>query len=91
MPIVESGYQPYAYSPSSAAGIWQFIPATAKVYGLSRNWGYDGRRDIIESTDAAIHFLSDMHRHFHGDWFLARDITGRQGWVHSDSILKPGS
>ena len=71
LPIIESGYQPYAYSPSSAAGIWQFIPATAKEYGLSRNWWYDGRRDIIESTDAAIHFLSDMHRHFHGDWFLA--------------------
>ncbi len=71
LPIVESGYQPYAYSPSRAAGIWQFIPATAREYRLSRNWWYDGRRDIIASTDAAIHFLSDMHRHFRGDWFLA--------------------
>ena len=71
LPIVESGYQPYAYSPSSAAGIWQFIPPTAKEYGLSRNWWYDGRRDVIESTDAAIHFLSDMHRHFRGNWLLA--------------------
>lgn len=71
LPIIESGYQPYAYSPSRAAGIWQFIPATAKEYGLSRNWWYDGRRDIIGSTDAALHFLSDMHRHFRGNWFLA--------------------
>ena len=71
LPIVESGYQPYAYSPSKAAGIWQFIPPTAKEYGLSRNWWYDGRRDIMQSTKAAAHFLKDMHRHFDKDWLLA--------------------
>ena len=71
LPIVESGYQPYAYSPSKAAGIWQFIPPTAKEYGLSRNWWYDGRRDIMQSTKAAAHFLRDMHRHFDKDWLLA--------------------
>ena len=71
LPIVESGYQPYAYSPSKAAGIWQFIPPTAKEYGLSRNWWYDGRRDIMRSTKAAAHFLRDMHRHFDKDWLLA--------------------
>lgn len=71
LPIVESGYQPYAYSPSRAAGIWQFIPATAREYRVTMNWWYDGRRDIIESTDAALHFLSDMHRHFRGNWLLA--------------------
>ena len=71
LPIVESGYQPYAYSPSKAAGIWQFIPPTAREYGLESNWWYDGRRDILNSTKAAAHFLRDMHRHFKKDWLLA--------------------
>ncbi len=71
LPIVESGYQPYAHSPSKAAGIWQFIPPTAREYKLSKNWWYDGRRDILNSTKAATHFLSDMHRHFKKDWLLA--------------------
>ena len=71
LPIVESGYQPYAYSPSKAAGIWQFIPPTAREYGLKKNWWYDGRRDIFASTKAASHFLKDMKRHFKGDWLLA--------------------
>ncbi len=71
LPIVESGYQPYAHSPSKAAGIWQFIPPTAKEYRLTKNWWYDGRRDILSSTKAATHFLSDMHRHFKKDWLLA--------------------
>ncbi len=71
LPVVESGYQPYAYSPSKAAGIWQFIPPTAKEYGLKKNWWYDGRRDIFASTKAASHFLRDMKRHFRGDWLLA--------------------
>ena len=71
LPIVESGYQPYAYSPSKAAGIWQFIPPTAREYGIKSNWWYDGRRDILRSTKAASHFLRDMHRHFKKDWLLA--------------------
>ncbi len=71
LPIVESGYQPYAYSPSKAAGVWQFIPPTAREYKLEMNWWFDGRRDIIGSTDAAIHFLSDMRRYFKGNWLLA--------------------
>ena len=71
LPIVESGYQPYAHSPSKAAGIWQFIPPTAREYRLSKNWWYDGRRDILDSTRAATHFLRDMHRHFKKDWLLA--------------------
>lgn len=71
LPLVESGYQPFAYSPSKAAGIWQFIPPTAKEYGLSKSWMYDGRRDILSSSKAAAHFLKDMHRHFKQDWLLA--------------------
>ncbi len=71
LPMVESGFQPFAYSASRAAGIWQFIPPTAREYGLKMNWLYDGRRDVIESTKAASYFLGDMHRHFKGNWLLA--------------------
>jgi len=71
LPMVESGFQPFAYSASRAAGIWQFIPPTAREYGLKMNWHYDGRRDVLESTEAATYFLSDMHRHFKGNWLLA--------------------
>ena len=71
LPMVESGFQPFAYSASRAAGIWQFIPPTAREYGLKMNWLYDGRRDVLESTKAATYFLSDMHRHFKGNWLLA--------------------
>ena len=71
LPIVESGYQPFAHSPSKASGIWQFIPPTAREYKLTKTWWYDGRRDIINSTKAASRFLRDMHRHFKQDWLLA--------------------
>ena len=57
LPMVESGFQPFAYSSSRAAGIWQFIPPTAREYGLKMNWLYDGRRDVLESTKAATYFL----------------------------------
>jgi len=71
LPIVESAYQPFAYSHGRAAGIWQFIPSTATLYGLKRNWWYDGRRDIIASTDAALDYLTQLRDHFNGDWLLA--------------------
>ncbi len=70
LPVVESGFQPFAYSSGKASGIWQFIPGTGKVYGLEQNWWYDGRRDIIDSTDAAINYLQKLHNDF-GDWELA--------------------
>jgi len=71
LPIVESAYHPFAYSPSRASGIWQFIPSTGKLYGLKQNWWYDGRRDIIAATDAALNYLQKLHREFNGDWLLA--------------------
>jgi len=70
LPIVESGYQPFAYSHGRAAGIWQFIPGTGKVYGLKQNWWYDGRRDVIASTGAALDYLEKLYGDF-GDWQLA--------------------
>ncbi|MDZ7736114.1 MAG: transglycosylase SLT domain-containing protein [Gammaproteobacteria bacterium] len=68
LPIVESAYQPLAYSRSHAAGIWQFIPATGRRYGLKQNWWYDGRRDIVASTRAALDYLEFLHSEFNGNW-----------------------
>lgn len=70
LPVVESGFQPFAYSHGRAAGLWQFIPGTGKMYGLKQNWWYDGRRDVIQSTRAALDYLEKLHRDF-GDWQLA--------------------
>ena len=71
LPIVESAFQPFAYSHGRAAGIWQFIPATGKRYGLKQNWWYDGRRDVFASTKAAIKLLKNLNKNFNGDWMHA--------------------
>lgn len=71
LPIVESAFQPFAYSHGRASGIWQFIPSTGKLYGLKQDWWYDGRRDVYASTLAAIRLLKALHREFDGDWMLA--------------------
>jgi len=71
LPIVESAFQPFAYSHGRAAGIWQFIPSTGRLYGLKQNWWYDGRRDIDASTRAALKYLSNLSKSFDNDWLLA--------------------
>ncbi len=71
LPIVESAFQPFAYSHGQAAGIWQFIPSTGRHYGLKQNWWYDGRRDIHASTIAALDYLQYLGRAFKGDWLHA--------------------
>lgn len=71
LPIVESAFQPFAYSHGRAAGIWQFIPSTGRLYGLKQNWWYDGRRDVYASTLAALKYLENLNREFDGDWLLA--------------------
>lgn len=71
LPIIESAYDPFAYSHGRASGMWQFIPGTGTYYGLHQDWWYDGRRDIVASTQAAIDFLSDLGKQFDGDWELA--------------------
>ena len=70
LPVIESSYNPFAYSHASAAGMWQFIPGTGKIFGLKQNWWFDGRRDVIESTRAAYDFLTQLHSKF-GSWELA--------------------
>ena len=71
LPIVESAFLPFAYSHGRAAGIWQFIPSTGKMFGLKQNWWYDGRRDVYASTKAALDYLQKLHKTFDGDWLLA--------------------
>jgi membrane-bound lytic murein transglycosylase D len=71
LPVVESAYEPFAYSVSRAAGLWQFIPDTGVRFGLKQNWWYDGRRDVLESTRAALDYLQELHDQFGGDWLLA--------------------
>lgn len=71
LPIVESAYDPFAYSSGRALGTWQFIASTGRNYGLNENWWYDGRRDVWASTDAALDYLSYMAGLFDGDWLLA--------------------
>lgn len=70
MPIVESAYDPFAYSPAGASGLWQFMPATGRHYKLHQNWWYDGRRDVVASTRAALDYMKSLHKMF-GDWELA--------------------
>lgn len=71
LPAVESSYITHAKSKSKASGLWQFIPSTGRLYGLNENWWYDGRRDPVRSTQAALDFLGELEQRFDGDWFLA--------------------
>jgi membrane-bound lytic murein transglycosylase D len=70
LPVIESAFNPGAYSVGRASGIWQFIPSTGKNFGMQQNWWYDGRRDIISATNGALDYLQKLHDQF-GDWELA--------------------
>jgi membrane-bound lytic murein transglycosylase D len=71
LPIVESAYDPFAYSHGRAAGLWQMIPGTARRFGIKQNWWYDGRRDVVDSTRAALDYLEYLHELQDGDWLNA--------------------
>jgi membrane-bound lytic murein transglycosylase D len=70
LPMIESAFNPMAYSRAHASGLWQFIPGTGKRYDLKQNWWYDGRRDVVDSTNAALDYLTKIYE-MHGDWHLA--------------------
>jgi membrane-bound lytic murein transglycosylase D len=70
LPMVESSFNPNAYSRAHASGLWQFIPATGKRFNLEQNWWRDERRDIVASTNAALDYLQTIYD-MHGDWHLA--------------------
>jgi membrane-bound lytic murein transglycosylase D len=70
LPMVESAFNPMAYSRAHASGLWQFIPSTGKRFELEQTWWYDERRDIVDSTSAALDYLQFLYE-MHGDWHLA--------------------
>lgn len=70
LPVIESAFEPYAYSHARAAGLWQFIPGTGTRFGLKQDWWYDGRRDVVAATRGALDYLEWLHGEF-GDWLLA--------------------
>ncbi|HMH19747.1 MAG TPA: transglycosylase SLT domain-containing protein [Burkholderiales bacterium] len=70
LPMVESAFNPMAYSRAHASGLWQFIPSTGKKYQLMQNWWTDARRDVVASTGAALDYLQALYE-LQGDWHLA--------------------
>ena len=91
LPIIESTLNPYAYSHSGASGLWQLIPNTAKHYGVTINWWYDGRRDLVDSTTAALNYLTYLHDRF-GDWLLAiAAYNGGESRVRRAMAAAPGA
>ena len=71
LPIVESAFDPFAYSHGRAAGMWQFIPSTGKRFGMKQTWWYDGRRDVMVSTQGAIDYLNYLVKMYDGNWLHA--------------------
>ena len=71
LPVIESAFDPFSNSPAGAAGIWQFMPTTAQHVGLRQDWWFDGRRDIVAATGAALEYLTELHQGFDGDWLKA--------------------
>ncbi|CBJ11518.1 LysM peptidoglycan-binding domain-containing protein [Legionella longbeachae] len=71
LPMIESAFDPFAYSVAGAAGLWQLMPLTGKDLGLTQDWWFDGRRSINSSTDAALNYLLYLNNFFNGDWILA--------------------
>lgn len=70
LPVIESAFNPSAYSRANASGMWQFIPSTGKLYGLDQNWWADHRRDVVASTQAALNYLEKLYNQF-DSWELA--------------------
>ena len=87
LPIIESGYKTDTTSSWKAAGLWQIIPSTGKHFGLKQNWWYDGRRDVIASTKAALDYLQQLHDRF-DDWPLALAAYNSGGATVSNAIKK---
>ncbi|MCP4289785.1 MAG: LysM peptidoglycan-binding domain-containing protein [Gammaproteobacteria bacterium] len=88
LPVVESAFRPSAYSAYRAAGLWQFIPSTGTMFGLQQNWWYDGRRDVVASTQAALNYLQSLAKQFDGNWELALAAYNSGGGTVRRAIRK---
>ncbi|NQZ32329.1 MAG: transglycosylase SLT domain-containing protein [Oceanospirillaceae bacterium] len=88
LPIIESMYDPKAYSTGKASGIWQIIPSTATYLGIEINDWYDGRRDVITSTKTALDYLASLNKRFKGDWMLTFAAYNSGGGTVSKAIRK---
>ena len=89
LPFVESEFDPYAQSVYGATGIWQFLPATGREWGLKSNWWYDGKRDVI----ASINFInqSNKSRYFIKDRLFTIDESNYINFFIVDDMLKSGN
>lgn len=88
LPVVESAFDPFAYSHGRAAGIWQFIPSTGKYFGLTQSWWHDDRRDIVAATDAALRYLDRLTERFDGDYTLALAAYNSGGGTVSSAMRR---
>ncbi len=88
--MTESSFNPYSSSPARAAGLWQFIPGTAKVFKLTNDSFVDERRDPIKSTQAAVDYLNRLHKMF-GKWYLAALAYNCGEGALSKAIAKAGT
>src|SRR5690554_6053369 len=88
LPVVESAFDPFAYSHGRAAGLWQFIPSTGKYFGLTQSWWHDDRRDVIAATDAALTYLDRLTTRFGGDYTLALAAYNSGGGTVSSAMRR---
>lgn len=88
LPVVESAFDPFAYSHGRAAGLWQFIPSTGKYFGLTQSWWHDDRRDVISATDAALTYLERLANRFDGDYTLALAAYNSGGGTVSSAMRR---
>lgn len=71
LPFIESSYSPFDYSRVGAIGLWQMMPGTASGFHIKINYWYDGRRDLVASTNAALTYLTYLDAYFNNNWLLA--------------------
>jgi membrane-bound lytic murein transglycosylase D len=94
LPVIESRFDPYAYSKAGASGLWQLMPHTAHNLGIKVNRAYDGRRDIVASTNAALDYLNTLHTMFNSSansWELAIGAYDAGSGTVQEAVKRSGS